>query len=102
MKVIPISAIPNQSFSARLDNSLYDITIKEARGSMVISMTRDGATLLDAIRLTPGTPIIPYAYKESGNFVLTNINDDLPDYNKFGVSQNLIYLSAAEMAALSA
>jgi hypothetical protein len=100
MLSLPISAIPNQSFSARLEDSIYDFTIKALNGAASISIARDNVTIIEATRLTPGTPVLPYSYLATGNFVFTTLGDELPDYTKFGVSQELVYLTAAEVEAI--
>lgn len=98
MKSLQLSANPNQSFSVRLDNSLYAIAIKTVNDTCCIDVSRDNVALLKAMRITPGTPILPYKYQQQGNLVFTTIGDDLPDYSKFGISQHLFYLTIEEVA----
>ncbi len=100
MNNLPLSATPNQSFSARLDSSVYDIAIKTVGGTACIDVTRDGVSVLKGQRLTPGVPVFAYDYLQTGNFLFTTLNDELPDYTKFGVSQMLYYITADEVAAL--
>lgn len=102
MKRIDIQAVPNQSFSARLENSRYDFVIKETAGVMSMTISRDNIKLLDNVRITSGAPIIPYIYLEQGNFAIVNENEDLIYYDKFGVSQFLVYASTAELLELRA
>jgi hypothetical protein len=97
---IPLDSTPNQSFSVRLENQLYSFTIKETKGVMSCSLVRDNVTIFDGVRLTAGSPVVPFKYMETGNFVLTTSNGEIPDFNKFGVTQFLIYLTAAEMEAI--
>lgn len=99
---IILQALPNQSFSIQLEESRYDITIKEANGAMSLSMVRDGTTVVENIRLVAGSPVLPYSYLEQGNFVLSTQDDDLPYYSAFGVTQFLTYLTADEVAAFRA
>lgn len=99
---IALAVIPNQAFSIRLDNQVYDVTLKETDGVMSATIVRDGVTILSGTRVVAGTPLIPYEYLESGNFMLLTDDDDLPDYTKFGISQSLIYASQAELEALRA
>ena len=102
MRQIEIQPIPNQSFSVRLENSLYNIVIKEARGIMGMTISRDNVKILDNVRLTAGFPVLPYLYEEVGNFIITNMNDDLIYYDKFGVSQFLYYVTSAELLTIRA
>lgn len=100
MKQIAIEAIPNQSLSINLDDGLYNITLKSTNGCMSADIVRDGETILSGERIAAGTPLIPYRYLESGNFMLLTDDDDLPDYTKFGITQTLIYATQAELEAL--
>ena len=98
---VPIEAVPNQSFSAQLDGRRFALRIKECNGGMVADVAIDGITVLLASRLVAGTPVIPYRYLEAGNLILTTDGEALPDYEQFGVTQLLVYLTAAEIAALA-
>lgn len=99
---IDLQPIPNQSFSVILDGSVYDITIKETNGTMSYDMTRDNVPVLNGQRIVTGSVLIPYRYLQKGNFVLTTLNEELPDYTKFGSSQFLVYITADEVEALLA
>lgn len=100
MRTIPLSAIPNQSFSVRLDNERMVLRIKEANGVMVADVERDGVVLLSGTRVLAGEPIIPYHYIESGNYMVLTVNEELPNWREFGATQTLVYLSAAEVLAI--
>lgn len=101
MELISLSAISNQKFSVQLESKRYIITIKETKGVMSCTIVREDETIVDNVRLVAGTPILPYAYMEDGNFILTTENEDLPDWTKFGNGQELYYLSASELEALT-
>jgi hypothetical protein len=50
------------------------------------------------IRAIPNKLLLPYDYLEIyGSFFFNTQNDDYPDYNQFGITQYLYYLSAAEL-----
>lgn len=113
MILVPITNIPNQSLSIRLDDNFYDIDIFMCATGvqetpffeapiMAMNLSRNGTAILTGQRLVAGFPAIPYRYLEDGNFVIITDDDDLPDYNEFGITQFLIYASAAEIAALRA
>lgn len=102
MREINLAAIPNQSFSVQADDDFYDILIKETNGVMCSSITRNGTVIQQSARVVAGYPLIPYAYQETGNFVIVTEEEELPDYTQFGITQTLIYLSAAEIGALRA
>lgn len=90
---IPLQAIPNQSFNITIENIFYDMEIKETRGVMSCSITRDNILIQLNTRIVPGTFLIPYSYQESGNFYILTANDDYAYYDKFGLSQTLVYFS---------
>lgn len=100
MRTIPTAAVPNQSLSVRVDETRLVLRLKEANGVMVADLERDNETIILGTRVLAGEPIIPYRYLEQGNFLILTINDELPDWNLFGISQTLVYLTAAEVDAL--
>jgi hypothetical protein len=103
---IPIANIPNQSFSINLDESQYDIRIHATsdRGIpgneiMAVTIIRDSVIIVSGMRAVSDYPIIPYAYLEDGNFFITTMNDEYPDWRQFGNTQYLIFASQAELIA---
>lgn len=102
MKQIDLQPIPNQAFSVRLGDSLYNITIKETAGVMCMTIFRDNVSIVENIRITSGQPVIQYLYQEDGNFFFTNATEDLIYYTQFGVTQFLYYASASELLDLRA
>lgn len=102
MRIVPLAAVPNQSFSVRLDDTRMVLRIKEANGVTVADLERAGTVVLLGTRALAGECVIPYHYLEEGNFIFLTLNDELPDWRLFGVSQSLIYITAAEVIALRA
>ncbi len=100
MDVVGLERVPNQELSVRLGGRRFVLRIKEAAGVMVADVIVDGETVLLASRIVAGTPIIPYRYLEAGNLLLLTDGGQLPDYAQFGITQTLVFLSAAEIAAL--
>lgn len=100
MLEIPLAATANQEFSTTLDERFYDFRIVYAGGCMAVTISRDSVLLVENLRIVAGTPLLPYAYQEAGNFVLTTQDGDLPDFAQFGVTQALLYVTADEIAAL--
>lgn len=100
MQNIPIQAIPNQAFSIVLDNNSWGFVIKSTNGAISVSLTFNGVDLVDGARAVANMRIIPSQYEEAGNFAIVTLNHDVPDYTQFGITQQLIYASAAEIAAL--
>lgn len=99
---IALSAVANQSFFVQLDERAYAISIHTADDVLTASISRDDVTLITGARIAPGTPLLPYRYQESGNFVLLTQDDDMPEYSQLGVTQFLVYLSPSELASLRA
>lgn len=117
MRLITLSNIPNQSFSVSVDNNFYDLTIKQIAGQntylngvfvgatnviMACSITRNNVLIEEGSRIIQGIGLMPYQYQEQGNFVLVTANDEYADYQQFGISQFLYYLSNSELAAIRA
>ncbi|MEG2042530.1 MAG: hypothetical protein RR068_15660 [Hafnia sp.] len=96
MIVIPLNAEPNQNLTITLDSIEHSLTIKEAGGAMVMTIVRDGETIISNTRLLSGTLIIPYSYLEAGNFVFLTDDEEMPYYTEFK-RQTLLYVSADEM-----
>ena len=100
MRVVPLAAVPNQTFTLTLDGVRWAIAVKAIRGAMCVDVERDGVPLLKGTRVLAGEAVIPYGYLATGNFLFLTNSDELPDYSAFGASQFLIYLTAAEIAAI--
>lgn len=103
---IPLAAVPNQTFSVRLDDSFYDIAIHLCEGLfpataiMAVDIVRDGVAIVTGQRVVAGLPVIPYRYLEKGNFLFLTEDDELPYWEEFGITQFLIYASPAELEVL--
>lgn len=100
MRVIPLTAIPNQSFTATINGERWKLSLKSVVGGMCVDIEKDGKLMLAGSRITTGEPLIPYEYLQTGNFLLLTVSDDLADFSAFGVSQFLVYFSSEEIAAL--
>lgn len=102
MQIIPIQALPNQEFSIVLDENRYDIAIRSTTSSVAFTFYRNNELVIENIRAVSSIRIIPSKYQEAGNFVLYTQLGELPFYEKFGITQQLIYLSEAELNAIRA
>lgn len=103
---IPLQVLPNQQFTIQLDQTSYDLSINTCDTGnaqiMAATLLINNVLILSGIRLVTGTPIIPYFYLANGNFVFLTSNDELPDYNQFGITQYLIYASEVELQQIAA
>ena len=96
---IELQKTPNQNLKLRINEELYDITIKTTQYSTHISISRDDVILVSSQILIPNSKIIRYDYLVTdGNFVFETQSNNLPDYTKFNVSQFLYYLTNDELA----
>lgn len=100
MQTIPIQAIPVQRFSVPLDNNEWQISIRLTNGNICFTFYLNGDLVIENTRAVAGRRIIPAKYQEAGNFTLITQNYEVPDYTKFGTTQQLVYISAAELEAL--
>ena len=101
MILIPLSAIPNQTFSIVLDSNQYDLSVYVATNIMAMDIIRNNIPIVLGMRMLPFYPIIPYLYLEDGNFVMsTDEQGNYPYYDQFGVTQQLVYLSQTELNSL--
>lgn len=100
MQQIPLQAIPNQKFNLLIDGNQWVIELKTTNGCTSASITLNGVVVVENARAAAAAKIIPAKYQENGNFVFVTQNSELPDYTQFGVTQRLIYFSAAELTLL--
>lgn len=100
MQLLPIQALPNQSFSVQLDNNQWAWTIEVANDGIAVTLSLNGNVVISGLNIAGGARIIPSEYEEAGNFVLVTIDQEVPDYTQFGTGQQLVYLSAAELALI--
>lgn len=100
MQTIPLQQLPAQAFSITLDQNQWSIDVKLVNGNIAFSFTLNGNLLINGIRAVPGYRIIPYDYLQAGNFALLTTAFEIADWTKFGTTQQLVYISQAEIDAL--
>lgn len=100
MMTIPLSQLPNQALSILLNGNQWNILLKTVDEVTVCSLTLNGVDILDSALCVSGSFIIPCQYQEAGNFFFVTQAFELPIWTQFTLSQTLIYISAAELAAL--
>jgi hypothetical protein len=101
MNLIPLAAVPSQSLSITLDRQRYDLRIHDCGNDvMSIDVTINNEIVLTGIRMVPNYPIIVSKYMQNGNFILQTMNNQYPDWTRFGIDQNLIYANQAEIGAI--
>jgi len=99
--IVPIQSIPNEEFSINLENVRYDIALKSTATSALATVSINDAMIIENVRAVGGTPLLPYEYMEGigGNFIFDTPNQQIPYYENYGITQFLVYLTAAEMEA---
>ncbi|MDR1367874.1 MAG: hypothetical protein LBJ76_04060 [Candidatus Accumulibacter sp.] len=100
---IPLENLPNQVFSILLDDARFEFRINTLdNGACVVSIARDGVDLIRSVRTLPFRPLLPYGALEgdTGNFLFETSGGDYPTYTEFGLTQRLIYASAAELGEI--
>lgn len=100
MMNLPLTQVPNQSFSQILDGNSWNFLLKTVQDMTIVSLTLNNVDILDSGRAAAGAFIIPSKYQEAGNFFFVTQNFELPYYTQFSVTQSFIYISASELAAL--
>lgn len=98
---IPLQALANQELSIPLDGARYVITVKEAAGAMVCTIERDGVIVVQNTRLLADAFVLPYDHMHptTGNFFVSTQGADIPYFDQFGITQFMVYATAAEIEA---
>ena len=101
MQIIELQNIPNQEFSVTIDGNAWFIQLRTMRsGATFASVTLNNELLINNILLTPNAPLLPYPYISNGkNFYMLCDNDDYPNFEKFNVTQRLVYATDEELTA---
>lgn len=101
MQRIPLEAIPNQTFTAVLNDNSWDITIKTAKDITAVTISLNNELIISNARAVSNTLLIPSRYQElkSGNFLFLTKDYQLPIYTEFGLTQRLIYVTNDELEA---
>lgn len=102
MQTIPLNnTTPNQQFPVTLDSTLFDITLRTINDRTYVDISINNNIVVRGQICVPGFQLMPSRYMEglTGNFAFVTANDAYPIYTEFGVTQFLLYASAAELAA---
>ncbi len=98
---IPLSVLPNQSLSIRLDGVRHDLILRCLEDMMAVDVVRGGEPIVRGMRACAGTPLLPYPYQYAGNLIFVTAGGKAPWYEEFGTTQSLMYMTQAEIEALS-
>jgi hypothetical protein len=99
---IDVQQIPNQEFIREVDGTRYNIRLRTFQGITLVDIKEDDEVLKYGVRACPNKPIIPYDYlTKGGNFAFICLNGDYPYYTKFGITQQLVYLTDDELKEIT-
>ena len=99
---IDVQQIPNQEFEKEINGVRYTIKLRSFHDITLADITIDDTVVKHGIRVCANTLLIPYAYTtKGGNFMFYCMDNDYPYYTKFGVTQQLVYLTDAEIKELN-
>ena len=103
MYEIPLKNTPNQEVSVTIGGIFYTIRLKyyspdNNEGIMFSQIKLGNNDWYGAVRLVPNQALLPYKYQViNGNFYLVCLDNEYPNYKKFGKEHKLIYLSNTEL-----
>ena len=100
--VVPLASVPSQSASIQLDDIRYSLRFRDLGDMMAVDISINEVVVVTGSRVVAGAGLIPYQYLEEdgGNFIFITQGGDFPFYDKFGVTQALLYVTAEELAAI--
>lgn len=94
---VQIESVPNQNFSFAQSGYQWLVTLQTTAGVTAVTIQRDAEVIIGGVRAVANQMIIPSYYQEAGNFAFLTLNDELPYYDKFNVSQSLVYFTPSEL-----
>lgn len=100
MITVPLSPIPNQTFSVTVGDYQFDFTLKALGDSgIVMDLLRDGITIVQGLQIVPGSWLVPYPYLcDTGNFALICEDEAVPQWDLLGTKQVLYFFDVQEVA----
>jgi len=97
---IALQNVANQTFSITIGENTFNVALKTTGNGLTIAdIVINDVTKILGVACLPNRSILPYPYMESGNLFFVVDGEDYPTYTEFGMTQNLVYLDADEMAA---
>ena len=98
-----LQKIPNQSFTTTLNNIDMDITIKlagENEPVMLFAIQTNNGYLCPYIPIFANQGVLPYQYminEIGGQFFFDTENDEYPNYEQFGITQFLSFVTLDDL-----
>ena len=98
---IELNNIPNQVFSITLNGMQYRIAVRTIQNFTLISVWQNGDILFYNQVCTPNAFVNPYNYvSENGKLYFRCLDNEYPNYKKFGDTQKLYFLTPDEVSNL--
>lgn len=90
--ILNLKPIANQSIVFDRNGIRFELSIKESTDAMFADISKNDAVIASGVRLVAGFPVIPFPHlAKDGNFYLDTENDEIPDWRKFGKTQELYF-----------
>lgn len=106
MQLVPLLAVPAQNITTTLDNQVVNLSIYQLRYGMYMNVTVSGVLEIAAVVCQNLNRIIRSSYLNAdagfaGDFAFNDLQGvNNPYYTGLGTRYQLIYLSAADLAAM--
>ena len=98
MLLVPIKNIPNQVFSITLNGVGYRIMLRTIQGLTFMSVWVNNEALFYNQICTPNNWVNQYNYiSVNGKFYFYCLDEEYPNYEKFGITQALYFLTPEEV-----
>lgn len=100
-QIVSLSVVANQLLSVDFDEVRYDLRFRTINDNqMCVDITINDVQVLSGQRVIANAPLIPYVYlaDSGGNFFFETLDNELPYWDKFNISQRLIYVTADELS----
>lgn len=98
MYVIDLKNIPNQEFTYVVDNQTFTVQLRTIQDLTFASIFLDGMPLLYSQLCAPNSFINLYRYiKASGKFYFRCVDNEYPNYQKFGGAHQLLFYTEDEL-----
>ncbi len=94
MLILPLIPAANQSLQVVINDKTWDVAVNVYEsGSAFINVSIDDVPLVSGLRLSPNFPVMfNNRLAQYGDLVLYCEDDEALDFNKFGITQNLVYV----------
>lgn len=99
-----LNNLPNQTFTTTINDVDMEITLKLTGGEdnpiMLFALRSGGEYLCPFVPVFANQGILPYPYMISeagGNFIFLTENDEYPNYEQFGKTQTLYFITEDDL-----